>query len=99
MSTTLITMPSQIESPWTLPSRGRVGMFCLIAAESAIFTIFVVAYLFYHRQEPFRAHAERRARASDLQFDLPAFEQPDDSFRRRARCEGQDWMLQLFGGS
>ena len=27
--------------------RGRVGMFCLIAAESAIFTIFVVAYLFY----------------------------------------------------
>jgi cytochrome c oxidase subunit 3/cytochrome o ubiquinol oxidase subunit 3 len=26
---------------------GRVGMFCLIAAEAAIFTIFVVAYLFY----------------------------------------------------
>lgn len=32
---------------WTRPSRGRVGMFCLIAAEAAIFTIFVVAYLFY----------------------------------------------------
>jgi len=32
---------------WRLPSRGRVGMCCLIAAESAIFTIFVVAYLFY----------------------------------------------------
>src|SRR3984893_3590583 len=30
-----------------LPSRGRVGMYCLISAESAIFTIFVVAYLFY----------------------------------------------------
>jgi cytochrome c oxidase subunit 3/cytochrome o ubiquinol oxidase subunit 3 len=29
------------------PARGRVGMFCLIAAEAAIFTIFVVAYLFY----------------------------------------------------
>jgi cytochrome c oxidase subunit 3 len=28
-------------------TRGRVGMFGLIAAESAIFTIFVVAYLFY----------------------------------------------------
>lgn len=27
--------------------RGRVGMFGLIAAEAAIFTIFVVAYLFY----------------------------------------------------
>jgi cytochrome c oxidase subunit III len=32
---------------WRLPSRGRVGMFGLICAESAIFTIFVVAYLFY----------------------------------------------------
>src|SRR5260370_39700066 len=28
-------------------SRGRVGIFSLIAAESAIFTIFVVAYMFY----------------------------------------------------
>jgi cytochrome c oxidase subunit 3 len=32
---------------WQLPSRGRVGMYCLIGAETAIFTIFVVAYLFY----------------------------------------------------
>jgi cytochrome c oxidase subunit III len=32
---------------WVLPSRGRVGMFSLIGAESAIFTIFVVAYIFY----------------------------------------------------
>jgi cytochrome c oxidase subunit 3/cytochrome o ubiquinol oxidase subunit 3 len=30
-----------------LPSRGLVGMFTLIAAESAIFTIFLVAYIFY----------------------------------------------------
>ena len=29
------------------PSRDRVGMVCLIIAESAMFTIFVVAYLFY----------------------------------------------------
>lgn len=27
--------------------RGRVGMWCLIAAESALFSIFVVAYLYY----------------------------------------------------
>ncbi len=32
---------------WERPARGRVGMFSLIAAEAAIFTIFVVAYLFY----------------------------------------------------
>lgn len=30
-----------------LPPKGRVGMACMIATESALFTIFVVAYLFY----------------------------------------------------
>src|SRR3954465_9607729 len=34
-------------SAWRLPSRGKVAMAGLIIAESAIFTIFVVAYLFY----------------------------------------------------
>jgi cytochrome c oxidase subunit 3 len=37
----------EIDRGWELPSRGRVGMYCLIGAEAAIFTIFVVAYLFY----------------------------------------------------
>jgi cytochrome c oxidase subunit III len=32
---------------WRLPSRGKVAMAGVIIAESAIFTIFVVAYLFY----------------------------------------------------
>jgi cytochrome c oxidase subunit III len=32
---------------WRLPSRGRVAMFSLIVGESAIFTIFVVAYIYY----------------------------------------------------
>jgi cytochrome c oxidase subunit 3/cytochrome o ubiquinol oxidase subunit 3 len=35
------------EAPWRLPSRGVVAMACLILAESAIFTIFVAAYLYY----------------------------------------------------
>ena len=38
---------AQIEMPLAHELRGRVGMWCLIAAESAIFTIFVVAYLYY----------------------------------------------------
>ena len=43
-----ITVPiSETPRSWTLPYRGKVGMACLIIAESAIFTIFVVAYLFY----------------------------------------------------
>ena len=32
---------------WQLPSKRRVGMMALIVGESAIFTIFVVAYVFY----------------------------------------------------
>jgi cytochrome c oxidase subunit 3/cytochrome o ubiquinol oxidase subunit 3 len=40
--------PAVAASPaWSLPNRGNVGMGAFIIAESAIFTIFVVAYLFY----------------------------------------------------
>src|SRR5438477_13024508 len=37
----------QAPATWRLPDRGKVAMAGLIIAESAIFTIFVVAYLFY----------------------------------------------------
>src|SRR5580658_4430419 len=43
-----LTIPiTQAPRPWVLPDRGKVAMAALIAAEAAIFTIFVVAYLFY----------------------------------------------------
>jgi cytochrome c oxidase subunit 3/cytochrome o ubiquinol oxidase subunit 3 len=35
------------DQTWTLPSKGHVAMVALIIAEATIFTIFVVAYLFY----------------------------------------------------
>ena len=46
MSASSVTIP-EAEIRWNPPARGPVGMYCLIAAESAIFTIFVVAYIFY----------------------------------------------------
>jgi cytochrome c oxidase subunit 3/cytochrome o ubiquinol oxidase subunit 3 len=46
MSATTFPVP-QTPRPWSLPYRGTVAMAGLIIAESAIFTIFVVAYLFY----------------------------------------------------
>ncbi|ADV82543.1 cytochrome c oxidase subunit 3 [Terriglobus saanensis] len=46
MNQAAIIPQSEIED-WQLPSRGIVGMACLILAEAAIFLIFVVAYLFY----------------------------------------------------
>jgi cytochrome c oxidase subunit 3 len=44
---TIATPLAGTPTAWTLPYRGKVGMWCLIIGESAIFTIFVVAYLFY----------------------------------------------------
>ena len=41
------SVPIFADENWRLPSRGRVGMFSLIIGESAIFTIFVVAYVYY----------------------------------------------------
>ncbi len=40
-----ITAPSPEE--WVLPARGRVGVLALILTESAFFSIFVVAYIYY----------------------------------------------------
>ena len=48
-----ITTPlPDIHGTWRLPDKGKVAMACLIIAESAIFTIFVVAYLFYIGKSP-----------------------------------------------
>ena len=44
-ATSLTIPPSEMPLPHEL--RGKVGMWCLIAAESAIFSIFVIAYLYY----------------------------------------------------
>ena len=40
-------IPHSTDETWTLPSRGVVGMLCLILAEATIFLIFIVAYVFY----------------------------------------------------
>ncbi len=48
MATNVMTASAFEESnAWKLPDRGQVGMACLIVAEAAIFTIFLVAYVFY----------------------------------------------------
>jgi cytochrome c oxidase subunit 3/cytochrome o ubiquinol oxidase subunit 3 len=41
------SIPIFANEDWRPPSRGRVAMFALIVGESAIFTIFVVAYVYY----------------------------------------------------
>jgi cytochrome c oxidase subunit III len=41
-----IPTTASAQQEWTLPSSGKVSMLCLIAAESVIFVIFVVAYLY-----------------------------------------------------
>ncbi len=39
--------PSEKAGPWVLPSQRKVGVICLILTESALFAIFVVAYVYY----------------------------------------------------
>src|SRR5262245_65812720 len=41
-----LTLPSEYVD-WSLPSRRKVGVIGIILTESALFTIFVTAYLFY----------------------------------------------------
>lgn len=41
-----LTMPAE-SAEWSLPSRRKVGVIGIILTESALFTIFVTAYLFY----------------------------------------------------
>jgi cytochrome c oxidase subunit 3 len=55
MSTIATPLPDK-PLAWKLPYRGKVGMACLIIAESAIFTIFVVAYLFYMGKSSLTVH-------------------------------------------
>src|ERR1700730_18424563 len=51
MNGTSVALTDQ-ELSFSRPARGHVGMFVLIGAEAAIFTIFVVAYLFYIGRRP-----------------------------------------------
>lgn len=41
------TASIEANDAWKLPSAPKVGMICLIVMETALFTIFVVAYLYY----------------------------------------------------
>ncbi len=50
----------------SMPSKGVVGMICLIIAESAIFIIFVVAYLYYLGQR--RQWADAESKSSNCRY-------------------------------
>ena len=82
MSALSITIP-EAPSQWSLPSRGR-GRHVLPdrGRERDLHDLRGRLHLLY-RQEPYGAAAERCSACSDLLHHLPAFEQPDDSLRRR----------------
>ena len=66
MNATSMTVTARQNSSGIFPTRGRVGMFALIAAESAIFTIFVVAYLFYIGKSLTGPTPKRRSQCPNL---------------------------------
>ena len=77
MSATSTTLPPELE--WKLPARGQVGMYALIGAESAIFTIFVVAYLFYIGKSLSGPMPSEVLSPPIFYTHLFTFEQPNDS--------------------
>ena len=89
----------QTSATWSLPDRGKVAMAGLIIAESAIFTIFVVAYLFYVGKESHRTDSARSARDTDLLHHLPVVEQPDHSFCREVAGTRQSRSISRLMGA
>ena len=61
-------------------------MYCLIVAESAIFTIFVAAYIFYIGKSLSGPTPREILNVPDLQHDLSALEQSDDPLGDQPRC-------------
>ena len=103
MSTIATPLPETPQA-WKLPYRGKVGMACLIIAESAIFTIFVVAYLFYIGKSLSGPTPREVLETPDLLHDLSAIQQPDDSLcgktsgTRQARRIPALWFLTIVLG-
>ena len=71
---------------WELPARGPVGMACLIIAEAAIFTIFVVAYLFYLGKSATGPQPRDVLELPIFIVDLPASRRARRSRSRSTRC-------------
>ncbi len=68
------------------PTAGRVGMACLIVAETAFFAIFVVAYLFYIGKSLSGPTPRDVLDLPILAIDPAAVEQRHDPRSRCARC-------------
>ncbi len=76
MSTSTIPLAhGAANEDWVQPYHGTVAMLALIVAETAIFSIFVVAYIYYIGKEHLRATAAPGAGTSHLQYGLPAVQQ------------------------
>ena len=80
-------------------------MACLIIAESAIFTIFVVAYLFYAGKSLSGPTPRRSARNAHLLHHLSALQQSDDPLRGKLLERGRRgaflllWLLTIILGA
>ena len=74
MSTTTIPLAHGSED-WKLPYHGTVGMLSLIVAETAIFTIFVVAYIYYIGKSLNGPYPRQVSGAADFQYRVPAIQQ------------------------
>jgi cytochrome c oxidase subunit 3/cytochrome o ubiquinol oxidase subunit 3 len=99
------TAPEE-ETPWKLPSTRKVGMISLIVTESALFSIFVVAFVYYLGKSqngpyPSELMVERPWLASAALIGSSFTIMIAEWFLRRNRMVGFQiwWLITILGGA
>ena len=93
---TSVTQP--VEAEWKLPDRGTVGIISLILTEISLFSIFVIAYLFYIGKSltgPFPKDVLEFPMLGDY---LPALQQRNHRFCRACAEASQNGGVQTLVG-
>ena len=91
---TLATQLPENSAAWKLPYRGKVGMACLILAESAIFTDFRCGLSLLPGEKLVWTDSTRSLGNPDLLHNLSALQQPDDSYRGES-CSESGWLASI----
>ena len=88
----------ELGKDWKLPDRGKVGIAFLIITESALFTIFVVAYLVYLAKAQ-RVRSRKMFSDADTFFNLPVFKQCHDCICRASAASERAGSFQAMVGA
>ena len=90
--------PEIAEVEWKLPYKGTVGMIAMIIAESAIFLIFVVAYIYYIGKS-LSGPTPKRCWRFHISPRWPCFRAALPRMLRCRRCGRARWGVRCLAGA